>query len=202
MLGVAVRIVLRFYRRAQRLYWELRAPDVYQRYGQERADFPTLQKIIARYSPRSVLDLGCGAGRLFPLYLEAGITPILGVDIAARALALARRAYPQVPTQRARIEDLTMDQQFDLVVIHRVFQHLPPENLPCAVATTSRLARQLIYLNEINDQESPHLNGGGYIFKHDYPALFAAHGWQAIDQGRIPNTLQTYLLLAPQPAPA
>ncbi len=202
MLRIATRLAVRYYRRAQRLYWELRAPDVYQRYGQERADFPTLQAIIARYSPRSVLDLGCGAGRLFPIYLEAGLTPILGVDIAARALALAHRAYPQVPTRRARIEDLSLDQQFDLVVIHRVFQHLPPENLPRAVAATSRLARQLIYLNEINDQESPQLNGGGYIFKHDYPALFAAHGWCALDQGRIPSTPQTYLLLAPEPVGA
>lgn len=202
MLGVAVRIVLRFYRRAQRLYWELRAPDLYRRYGQEQTDFPTLKGIITRYKPESVLDLGCGTGRLFPVYLEAGLKPILGVDIAAQALALAHRAYPQVPTRRARIEDLAVNRQFDLIVVNRVFQHLPPENLPGAVATTTRISRQLIYLNEIGVSDDADLSGLRYMFKHDYPRLFAVHGWHPVEQGLIPSTRQTYLLLAPQPAPA
>lgn len=200
MLGVLYRILLLNYRRAQRWYWELRAPDLHRRYGAEQSDFSTVRAILARYRPASVLDLGCGTGRLFPLYTEAGIERIEGVDISQRALALARRAYPRIPTRRVRAEDLSTDTQFDLVVVNRVFQHLPPDNLAPALERTTRIARRLIYLNEIGESDAANLDGARYMFKHAYPELFAAHGWRVVEQGAIPATRQTYLLLEPAPA--
>lgn len=201
MLAVLSRLLLLNYRRAQRWYWELRALDLYRRYGAEEVDFPTVRAILARYRPASVLDLGCGTGRLFPLYTEAGISRIAGVDISERALAVARRAYPRIPTQRIRAEDLPLDPQFDLVVVNRVFQHLPPENLAQALDRVTRIARRLIYLNEIGESDAANLDGARYMFKHAYPALFAARGWRVVEQGSIPAIHQTYLLLEPEPAP-
>lgn len=199
MLALVYRLLLLNYRRAARWYWEVRAHDVYRLYGAEERDFPTLRAIFARYRPASVLDLGCGAGRLFRLYREAGITQVLGVDISGRALELARRRYPDVLTLRARAEDLAADQAFDMLLVTRVLQHLPPENLPRVIETTARIARHLIYLNEIGESDAGvgDLAGGGYIFKHNYRALYTAHGWQPIEQGVIEGTRQTYLLLAP-----
>lgn len=192
------RLILLNYGRAQRLYWELRAPDAHRLYGEDRPDAPTVLAILSRYKPRSVLDLGCGTGRFFSLYEELSVPHVLGVDISARALALARRAYPHVHTIRCRAEDLTTSHSFDLVVINRVLQHLPPENLAGVVATVCTVAKRLIFINEISDSDDRTLDHARYIFKHEYAPLFAQYGWNIVEVGVIPGTEQTYLLFEPR----
>lgn len=48
---------------------------------------------LSRRAPGSVLDLGCGSGRLFPSLLEGGATRVIGIDGSA---ALLRRAQARI----------------------------------------------------------------------------------------------------------
>lgn len=192
------RLMLLNYRRAARLYWELRARDLSNRYGRETSDFPVLRSILDRYHPQSVLDVGCGNGRIFPLYIESKVPQILAIDISARAIHMAQQRFPTIQTRRAGIEDLLLSEHYDLVIATRVLQHLPPENLPHAIHKLSRIARVLIYVNEISDSEEADLSGVRYIFKHDYEKLFAENGWHVAETGMIPGTSQTYITFEPQ----
>ena len=100
-----------------------------------------------------VVDLGCGEGTLLrELIQHAEFTEVLGVDVSARALALAERrlSFDRMPdTQRARIRllqsSLTYRDErlaaYDAVVLMEVVEHLDPERLPALESTVFGHAR-------------------------------------------------------------
>lgn len=64
---------------------------------------------------RSVLDLGCGAGRHTKVLFERGWT--VGLDLSMALLKVARRESPGAPFVRADMRELPFaDDSFDLVV--------------------------------------------------------------------------------------
>lgn len=69
----------------------------------------------------SVLDLGCGVGRLANV-LAAGGHRLTGVDESA---AMLRNLDPVVTSVRSRIEDLELDARFDAVVLASHLVNLP-----------------------------------------------------------------------------
>lgn len=90
---------------------------------------------------RTLVDLGCGEGRLLALALkEKGLSRILGMDVSTRALGLARRKlhYDHLPpAQRARLELihgslLYRDARlagFDAAALVEVIEHLDTPRL-------------------------------------------------------------------------
>jgi tRNA (cmo5U34)-methyltransferase len=81
-------------------------------------------------SPRRVLDLGCGDGRLAALVLDArpSVEDVLAVDISAPMMELARERFADEP--RVEIRTWNMDDdvsplgEFDLVVSGFAIHHL------------------------------------------------------------------------------
>lgn len=67
-------------------FWENSAHSIHQEWGRDQTDYAVLATVISRYHVRSVLDAGCGSGRLFELYERCGITRIVGTDISETAL--------------------------------------------------------------------------------------------------------------------
>jgi 2-polyprenyl-3-methyl-5-hydroxy-6-metoxy-1,4-benzoquinol methylase len=88
--------------------------------GWERAvEHADLLALLPDVQGRRVLDLGCGAGQLAHFLATRGAAEVVGVDLSARMLALARTewAHPRVAYQRASLEDATFAPgRFDLVV--------------------------------------------------------------------------------------
>jgi 3' terminal RNA ribose 2'-O-methyltransferase Hen1 len=97
--------------------------------------------VIRAAGARSVLDLGCGAGRLLEVLLaEQGLQRIVGLDVSYRALqGAARRIHldTMAPRQRSRIEllqgSLTYTdgrlRGFDAAAVVEVIEHLDPPRL-------------------------------------------------------------------------
>jgi SAM-dependent methyltransferase len=71
---------------------------------------------IQSFGPRSVLDAGCGMGRVAIELAGRGIE-VIGVDLDADLLAFARRSAPSIPWVHADLATLRLDRTFDVVAM-------------------------------------------------------------------------------------
>jgi SAM-dependent methyltransferase len=171
-------------------FWDRLAQPLDHQWGRGQWDFEVLGRIITDYHVRSVLDIGCGSGRLFPLFRQLAINPILGVDISPQALAIAGHNYPKIATQCARLQDLSLaDDEFDLLVSNRVLQHIAPGEIGSVIAKLCKIS-PLIYLNELS--ASDQINESFWMFIHDFDRMMQEHGFVRAEQGRMGS--QTYAL--------
>ncbi len=82
---------------------------------------------ITSSSPRSLLDYGCGKGSTTPLFFELlGIDRLLGVDISAGLLKIARETQMSALAQFASRENTPAAGDIDLAFCNGVFHHIPP----------------------------------------------------------------------------
>jgi len=83
----------------------------------------------------SLLDLGCGDGRFIAeLSRSRSDLRLLGVDYSERAIGLASALNPDVDYRASDIlQDDLAGEQFDVVTLVEVIEHIPPEDLPLFV---------------------------------------------------------------------
>jgi len=82
---------------------------------------------VARHSSPTVLDVGCGPGRVAEAVLEAGAARYLGIDFSPRMLALARRRLEQhesVELIEGDFLDVDLPETFDVVLALGLFDYL------------------------------------------------------------------------------
>ncbi len=94
--------------------------DAYdERYEQRAAageDVHGEADFVARFSPRSVLDAGCGTGRVGRELARRGID-VVGVDLDDEMLATARRKAPAVEWRTADLSAVDLGRRFDAIVM-------------------------------------------------------------------------------------
>jgi SAM-dependent methyltransferase len=71
---------------------------------------------VCRYEPESVLDAGCGTGRV-AIELAARGIDVVGVDLDVAMLAEARAKAPSLTWVDASIETVAVGREFDVVVM-------------------------------------------------------------------------------------
>jgi SAM-dependent methyltransferase len=71
---------------------------------------------VRAYAPTSVLDAGCGTGRVAIELARHGIEAV-GVDVDASMLATARRLAPELSWIESDLAGLSLDRRFDVVVM-------------------------------------------------------------------------------------
>ena len=101
----------------------------------------TISEVVERHKPSSVLDLGCGEGKLLRELLKyRQISEIIGVDVSSRALEIAERRLRlnEMPdNQRSRIKLLNGSLTYrdsrlanrDLAIAAEVIEHIDLDRL-------------------------------------------------------------------------
>lgn len=93
--------------------------------------------LVSSYHPASVLDAGCGTGRVAIELARRGVR-VLGVDADPDMIAAARAKAPELPWLRADLADLAgrgLAERFDVVVLAgNVVPYVAAEHRPAAVA--------------------------------------------------------------------
>lgn len=88
-------------------------------YESDKWEFDVAVQVAAEYKPKSILEIGCGAGE-FLQKVASGVDYSLGIDINESALLLAREKGLVVTSQS--IEKL--EKSFDMIVLFQVLEHL------------------------------------------------------------------------------
>ena len=89
--------------------------------------------VVRSYTDPSVLDVGCGSGRVGEGALEAGASRYVGVDFSAPMLDLARQRLDRFGERVTLVEgdflDTPLEGQFDVVLALGFFDYIPnPED--------------------------------------------------------------------------
>ena len=87
------------------------------------------------FSPRAVLDFGCGTGSAAP-HIAAELAPetLVGVDVSGRSLEVARREHAATGARFRLLGEFEPAGQFDLAYTNGVFHHIPAAERAAAVA--------------------------------------------------------------------
>jgi SAM-dependent methyltransferase len=139
-----------------RKYWTLRGGDDYfrEQEGQQarsrRAAW--IADRLASYRPTSLLEIGCGYGKLLGELQSRLDIPLTGIDFSPTQLAFARRflrSGRDVSLVLGRGERLPFpDQSFDMVVTSAVILHNPPAVAERIRLELFRVARRFAAHNE------------------------------------------------------
>jgi SAM-dependent methyltransferase len=94
--------------------------------------------LISTYAPRTVLDAGCGTGRLAIELAGRGVE-VLGVDVDPDMIAAARAKAPELEWLDADLAELDRPERFDVVALAgNVVPYVPAERRPTAVGACAR----------------------------------------------------------------
>jgi SAM-dependent methyltransferase len=95
--------------------------------------------LVSSYRPASVLDAGCGTGRVAIELARRGVR-VLGVDADPDMITAARAKAPELAWLRADLAVLALDERFDVVVLAgNVVPYVAAEHRPAAIAACARV---------------------------------------------------------------
>lgn len=111
----------------ERLLGEYLAPERISFYAE-------VARIVAEDGPRSVIDVGCGAGDLLRAVVDAADPErAVGVDHAAAGIRRARHLVPAGEFHVQSLYELDLPETFDLVLCTEVLEHLTEPDAAMAV---------------------------------------------------------------------
>lgn len=92
--------------------------------------------------PKLVLDYGCGTGTSTSLFFELiGVESVLGVDISAKSLEVAKQTYGSERAQFLQLSQYQLNEGIDLAFCNGVFHHIPLAERTAAVHAVYRSLR-------------------------------------------------------------
>ena len=87
-----------------------------------------LHKFLAQCPARcTILDAACGTGKYWPLILASGRS-VLGLDPSLEMLNRARAKFPDMPTQKQALQEISDQCMFDGIVCIDAMEYVPPED--------------------------------------------------------------------------
>jgi SAM-dependent methyltransferase len=93
-------------------------------------------------SPLKILDFGCGTGSAIPfLRSQFPQALIVGADVSQKSIENAEQIHKDKNVQFILLENLRLDQSFDLVFCNGVFHHIPKHERPAAIETIRAVLR-------------------------------------------------------------
>lgn len=110
----------------------------YERRAASGEDVHGEADFVGRFTPASVLDAGCGTGRVGRELARRGFD-VVGVDIDPEMLATARRKAPEVEWRLADLASVELGRTFDAIVMAgNVMIFLTPGTEASVIANMAR----------------------------------------------------------------
>lgn len=146
-----------------------------------RAASIVVPEFIRLYSPKSVVDVGCGLATWLKIFEDHKITDITGYDGAHLDLSKV-----EIKKEKIIIRDLekeiTSDRKYDLAISLEVAEHISESNARTFVKSLCNLSHTIIFSAALPMQ------GGQNHLNEQWPSywqkLFAEHGYTSHDSLR------------------
>jgi SAM-dependent methyltransferase len=180
--------------------WDSLALELHNRYGYLSHDFSVLEQVIEKTKAHSVLEVGCGSGRLVPVYLAQNIPTIMLQDISERSLDLCRQRFfcqEHIRYFYGDVQIIPTTESPDLIVANRVLQHILDDKKFDGMMNYLRSMARYFYINEAGTEQAKSINSP-YLKGRDYAMIFCGLGWRVADRGELIaefGTRQSWMLL-------
>jgi SAM-dependent methyltransferase len=90
------------------------------------ADFILYKSAIQSLTPKTLLEVGCGMGRLFLLY--QGISEIYGMDISEEMIACGKEKFPDIHLFVDDMRTFHLNKKMDMIVVsNALLKHIEKE---------------------------------------------------------------------------
>jgi SAM-dependent methyltransferase len=170
-------------------YWEERGGEGYEQeafsadwFEAGRKTLPPVWERLKADGVRSILEVGCGPGRILTLLKELGAPSLLGLDFSFPQLTLSRgRGFP-VGQATAKLLPVR-SKSVDAVLFGQVLIHVPPPIGP-AIDEAVRVARRYLVLLEDTDETAglgSDATPNPHCFRHD----LVGHVRRAAPQAKV-----------------
>lgn len=117
--------------------------------------------------PSSALQIGSSDGYTLSRFRDAGISRVLGVEPGTASVEIANRMY-QIECIHSSAEDFQTDEQFELVILTHVLEHLyqPQDTLKKCRSLQQNLGEGFIYVEVPLMAKPSSLCPGFFSFEH------------------------------------
>jgi ubiquinone/menaquinone biosynthesis C-methylase UbiE len=122
----------------------------------------------------SVLDIGCGSGKLGGAIADAGVPEVWGIDASPYQLKIASRDFPGIKLVQGLAESTPFeDERFDGVAACFLFHELPTEVQDAVLVEMRRVLRPggRIVISEPSPEQ---------LHNRNLVSLWRRHGWRGI----------------------
>ena len=146
-------------------------------------------------SINSVLELGCGFGRITKLLLTnySNINEYLAVDISPDQIENAKTllSSPTLPNELkldflvSDIQSLKLDKEYDLVILSEVLLHILPSDIDSIIKKLITLSKKYIINIDWYEDHPPRIQAR-HNFIHQYEAIYKKYTDPSTTIQRIP----------------
>ena len=151
-------------------YWQHTAPPVYPAHAAQES---VLSDVLFGLDFGSVLEVGCGDGRITQLLAGLSSEPITALDVNAERVASTIRRVPGTVGVHSNIVDFSTDQRWDLVIAVEVLMHVPPEGIEAACDNLRRLSAGWIVTCDWTEPLPASKQRAEHNWLHDYQRLLS-----------------------------
>ncbi len=122
----------------------------------------TIPVILQYINPRSIVDVGCGIGTWLKVWMEKGVTDVLGIDgdyVSTGQLLIDRSNFLATDLEKP----ITVARHFELAMSLEVAEHIKPEFARTFITSLCSLSNVVLFSAAVPNQ------GGALHYNEQYP---------------------------------
>ncbi|MBS3923039.1 MAG: class I SAM-dependent methyltransferase [Nitrosarchaeum sp.] len=174
-------------------FWNIRGKSLYENNPYSNKEYKEQEQLIISYLKNlnfsSVLEVGCGYGRITKLLKQNfQIQNYLATDLSSDLIKTAsayNKEFQDIEFRQSTIQDLELDEKFDLVICTEVLQHVLPKDIDSVAQKLVNLSnKHIINVDSSFDKIPEYL--AKHNFAHNYNKIYSrCHGIKDITEKKF-----------------